>query len=73
MQPIVNGLENQYRSCLRLERVNYHAESRWHDLIGPIGSPEFALLDSRETVVHRWIGITEKEEFEAVMGPLCGG
>ena len=71
MQPIVNGLEKQYGSCLRLQRVNYHAETRWHKLIEPIGSPEFALLDSKDNILHRWIGITDTEEFEAVLSPLC--
>ena len=72
MQPIVNGLEKQYRSCLRLERINFHAETHWHELIAPIGSPEFALLDSREHILHRWIGLTDKGEFESVLAPMCG-
>ncbi len=73
MQPIVNGIKKQYRSCIKkVERVNFHAETRWHELIGPIGSPEFALLDENENIVYRWVGFTEKEEFEAVLSPLCG-
>jgi hypothetical protein len=72
MQPIVNGLETEFNSCIRLQRVNYHTETRWHALIGPIGSPEFALLDSSENILHRWIGLTDKEDFESVLAPLCG-
>lgn len=73
MQPIVNGIKKQYRACLKVERVNFHAETRWHELIVPVGSPEFALLDSSENVMYRWIGFTEKEEFVDVLSPLCGG
>jgi hypothetical protein len=71
MQPIVNGIREQYMSCIKVKKVNFHAESRWHELIGPIGSPEFALLDENKDILYRWIGLTEKEEFEAVLGPLC--
>ena len=73
MQPIVDGIKKRYRACLQVQRVNFHAETRWHELIGPVGSPEFALLDSNETIFYRWIGFTEKEEFEALISPLCGG
>jgi hypothetical protein len=72
MQPIVNGLKKQYRVCLQVERVNFHAETRWHELIIPIGSPEFALLDSSENIIVRWVGFTEKEEFVEVLSPICG-
>jgi hypothetical protein len=37
-----------------------------------VGSPEFALLDSSKTLLHRWFGVVEKEEFAAVLDPLCG-
>jgi hypothetical protein len=73
MQPIVNGLKKQYRACLKVERVNFHAETAWHEMIAPIGSPEFALLDSSGNIMDRWIGFTEKEEFVEVLSPLCGG
>jgi hypothetical protein len=72
MQPIVNGIRKQYRSCIKkVERVNFHADTEWHELIIPIGSPEFALLDEDQAILHRWVGFTEEEEFEAVLDPLC--
>jgi hypothetical protein len=71
MQPIVNGIKEQYGSCIKVKRVNFHAESHWHELIEPIGSPEFVLLDENENILYRWIGLTEKEEFVKVLGPLC--
>ena len=73
MQPVVNGIKKQYRACLKVERVNFHAKTPWHELIVPIGSPEFALLDSSDNIMRRWIGFTEKEEFVEVLGALCGG
>ena len=73
MQPIVNGIKKQYRACLKVERVNFHAKTQWHELIVPVGSPEFALLDSSENIMYRWFGFTEKEEFAEVLSSLCGG
>jgi hypothetical protein len=72
MQPIVNGIKKQYRACLKMERVNFNSKTRWHELIGPIGSPEFVLLDSSNQIIYRWIGLTEKEEFTQVMNSVCG-
>ena len=46
MQPIVDGIRKTYSSCLLITRVNFHSHSNWADLIGPVGTPEFALLDS---------------------------
>jgi hypothetical protein len=69
----VDGLEKQYRSCLKVERTSFHTNTHWSELIGPIGAPEFALLDAGETILHRWVGFTEEEEFIAVLEPLCKG
>jgi len=71
MQPIVNGLMRKYRSCMTLERVNYHAWSEWHDLLFPFGSPEFALLDSSRQILYRWFGSTDEKDFAAVLNPFC--
>ena len=71
MRPIVDGLEKQYRSCMKTQRASFHTKSHWSDLIGPIGTPEFALLDSNENILYRWVGFTEKEEFTAILSPLC--
>jgi hypothetical protein len=73
MRPIVDGLEKQYRSCMKTQRASFHTDSHWSDLIGPIGTPEFALLDSHENILYRWVGFTEKEEFTEVLDPLCTG
>jgi hypothetical protein len=73
MEPIVDGLVKKYASCMKLERVNFHRESPWHELILPVASPEFALLTSSKEILHRWFGFTEEEEFAAVMDPLCSG
>jgi hypothetical protein len=72
MQPIVNGLKTKYASCMTLERVNFHQPTEWHELIYPLSTPEFALLDSSKQVLHRWFGVTEEEEFSALLDPLCG-
>lgn len=71
MRPIVDGIEKQYRSCLKVDRVPYHTQSHWSDLIGPIGTPEFALLDPSENILYRWVGFTEKEEFTEVLTSFC--
>ena len=71
MDPIVNGIKKKYSQCMSVERVNYHEHTPWHDLIGPLASPEFALLNSSETLLYRWFGVIEAEEFSAVLDPLC--
>ena len=73
MEPIVRGLKKKYSSCMRLERVNYHEWTSWHDLLFPFGSPEFVLLDSSGQVLFRWFGLTTEEEFSVVLDPLCSG
>ena len=73
MEPIVYGIKKQYSSCMRVERVNFHEWTAWHELLFPIGSPEFAILDSSKQVIHRWFGYTEAEEFTELLDPLCSG
>lgn len=72
MEPIVHGLEDKYSSCMSMKRVNFHAASTWRELLSPIGTPEFVLLNSAEEIIYRWFGVTETEEFAAVLDPLCG-
>ena len=57
---------------MNMQRVNFHAKSTWHELLSPIGTPEFVLLDAAEEIIYRWFGITEEEAFAAVIDPLCG-
>jgi hypothetical protein len=71
MHPIVNGIESQYSSCLVVERVSFHTDSYFENLIGPLGTPEFALLDLNDSILHRWAGFTEPEEFAEVLDPIC--
>ena len=71
MIPIVNGLKKKYAACMKLERVNFHERTSWHELISPLASPEFALLDSSKQILQRWLGVVEEEEFTAVLDPLC--
>lgn len=73
MAPIVNGIKKTYSGCMKLERVNFHEWSAWHDLLFPLASPEFALLDSQNNILQRWFGVVEAEEFTAVLDPLCRG
>jgi hypothetical protein len=73
MDPIVNGIKKKYSSCMKVERVNFHDWSSWHDLLFPFGSPEFTLLDSSKQVLHRWFGVTRVEEFTELLDPLCNG
>lgn len=71
MVPIVNGLEKKYTSCMQFEQVNFHDRTPWHDLLSPMGSPEFVLLTASQDVIHRWFGFTAEDEFSAVLDPLC--
>ena len=73
MRPIVDGIKKEYRACIDLQRVNFHAESDMEKLIGPVGTPEFALLDKSKNIIYRWVGFTEKEEFTQQLDPLCKG
>mgnify|MGYP003417642253 CR=1 FL=1 len=72
MEPIVHGLKESYGGCMSMRRVNFHARSEWHELLSPIGTPEFVLLNSSREVIYRWFGYTEETEFAAVLDPLCG-
>lgn len=72
MEPIVNGIKKKYAKCMKVERVNYHEWTEWHDLIFPLASPEFDLLSSSKEILYRWIGSTSEEEFNSVLDPLCG-
>jgi len=72
MEPIVHGLEDKYSNCMSMQRVNFHSKSVWREALSPIGTPEFVLLDSSEEIIYRWFGVTEAEEFSAVLDPLCG-
>jgi hypothetical protein len=73
MEPIVHGLEDKYSSCMSMQRVNFHSKSAWGEALSPIGTPEFVLLYSSEEIIYRWFGVTEAEEFAAVLNSLCGG
>jgi hypothetical protein len=57
---------------MKVERVNFHKWSSWHELLSPVGSPEFDLLDSSQKILYRWFGVVDKEEFTAILKPLCG-
>lgn len=72
MEPIVHGIKKTYASCMKVERVNFHEWTEWHELLFPIASPEFDLLDESKEVLFRWVGYTDKEEFTSVLDPLCG-
>ena len=72
MEPIVHGLKERYADCLSVDRVNFHAHSDWHDLINPMATPEFALLDQADTILYRWFGVIESQEFDDILQPLCG-
>jgi len=56
---------------MELERVNYHERTLWHELLFPIGSPEFVLLDSAKQVIYRWFGVIPAEDFSKILDPLC--
>ena len=71
MDPIVHGLKEKYSQCMEVVRANFHQHTPWHELILPLASPEFALLDSSLNVIHRWFGVLEEEDFAAVIDPLC--
>lgn len=71
MVPIVNGIKKKYAGCMKVERVNYHEWTPWHELLLPLVSPEFDLLSASKEVIQRWFGVTDEDEFHAVLEPLC--
>jgi hypothetical protein len=71
MIPIVNGLKKKYAACITLERVNFHEKTSWHELVYPLATPEFVLLDSSMQILHRWFGVVDTEQFTSVLDPLC--
>lgn len=73
MDPIVNGIKKQYAACMDVKRVNFHQNSEWHELIYPVASPEFALLDAEKNIIYRWFGVFGAEEFIEILDPLCVG
>ena len=73
MRSIVDGIKKEFKACVQVERVNFHSVTKWHELLSPMGTPDFALLDSTGNVIYRWIGFTEKEEFVDVIRPRCAG
>lgn len=73
MDPIVNGIRKKYENCIQVERTNFHQSSDWHELIYPVASPEFALVDSSNQILYRWFGVVDEEEFVEILDPLCNG
>ncbi len=73
MDPIVHGVVEQYKGCLTLVRVNFHARTSWGEKLSPLSTPEFALVDSSGRILYRWLGYTEPERFAEVLSPLCQG
>ena len=73
MEPIVYEVKKQYKNCIQVERVNYHVWTSWHELIAPLVSPEFALLDGQKNILHRWFGVIEKVGFTEILNSLCRG
>ena len=71
MQPIVHGLKDRYRACVRFERVSILDNSLLKQTLRQFGTPEFFFLDADGQVVYRWIGLTSAPEFEAVLQPNC--
>jgi hypothetical protein len=69
MEPIVHGLTQQFRSCLNLERVNYHTTSPWCTLVNPLGEPQFAFVDQVWTILYRWSGVTEQASDDEKIQP----
>ena len=67
----MNRLVKQYGECLRYERANYHRETEWHAVVGPLAAPEFALVNASGTVLYRWSGVTEMDEFTMVLEKHC--
>lgn len=71
MQPIVHGLEEQFGACVDFVRSNFHADSALRRAFDPIGTPEIFITDASGVILHHWIGLTEAEELEAALRPLC--
>ena len=71
MEPVVHRLKQEYSDCIQFERANYHSESEWHPIVGPLAAPEFALLTESGEVIYRWFGVVEIGEFGKILNPIC--
>ena len=68
MAPMVHGLEAKYFGRIQFTYLDAD-DSRTRDFQRTLGfnyQPEVYLLDGNGTVLKKWIGYTEQEEFEEV-------
>ena len=67
MEPVVNRLKKDYRNCITLERVNFHAPDLVERNDRTNGFAGICLLDSSGKILYRWFGVVERSEFDDVM------
>ena len=67
MAPMVHGLEAKYSSKIRFTYLDADdARTRgFQRALGFTYQPEFYLLDGSGTLLHKWVGYVQAEEFEA--------
>jgi hypothetical protein len=68
MAPMVHGLEAKYFGRIRFSYLDADdpATFDFQKALGFYYQPEVYLLDANGTVLHKWVGFTSQEEFEAV-------
>lgn len=66
MQPVVDGLKQQYSSQIRFVDLDFD-DKKNAGLVQQLrvpGHPTFVLLDGQGKVVQRWIGVTPRDAIE---------
>jgi hypothetical protein len=68
MAPMVHGLEAKYFGRIRFSYLDADDPTTFdfQKALGFYYQPEVYLLDANGTVLHKWVGFTSQEEFEAV-------
>jgi thioredoxin-like negative regulator of GroEL len=75
MNPVVNGLEQEYEGRITFTRVDIDTpESReLKQKYNFRGQPYFVLLDPEGQVVDSWYGLVEADDFRSAFDALVAG
>jgi len=75
MNPVVNGLQQEYAGQLNFTLVDIDLpESRaLKQQYGFRAQPYFVLLDGDESVIKTWYGLVAADEFRQAFDALVGG
>ncbi len=66
MQPVVDGLKQQYSSQIRFAELDFEDKKNagLAQQLRVFGHPTFVLLDGQGKIVQRWIGVTPRETID---------